>query len=112
MAQKIRISPDGTFTALNTPVVAKISEKLGRPVLRRASHVEPVNRVLRTAFHWIRRIAGEKGAVASFTRVWPCMWRANLAPSNGPIFGPFKVRKEAIDAEIKWLQENDFGGVR
>ena len=33
-------------------------------------------------------------------------WTADLSPVGGPILGPFDKRKEAIDAEVAWLNAN------
>ena len=52
---------------------------LGSTVIRRASHVEP----------------DEAGR-----------WFADLAPSSGPILGPFTYRSDALAAETAWLEQN------
>jgi hypothetical protein len=49
---------------------------LGKPIIRRASQVEP----------------DQHG-----------QWYADLAPVGGPIIGPFAQRSEALDAEQRWL---------
>lgn len=33
-------------------------------------------------------------------------WEADLSPVNGPILGPFAKRKEALRAELQWLEIN------
>jgi hypothetical protein len=52
---------------------------LGRPTIRRASHVEPTH---------------------------DGHWTADLAPLGGPLLGPFLLRSEALAAEIVWIEEN------
>jgi hypothetical protein len=52
---------------------------LGRPVIRRGSHVEPID---------------EGG------------WTADLSPVGGPVLGPFNSRAEALAAERDWLEQN------
>jgi hypothetical protein len=52
---------------------------LGRPIITRASHVEPDD-----DGHWI----------------------ADLTPVSGPILGPFERRGEALLAEQQWLETN------
>src|SRR6185437_898121 len=75
--------------------------------VRRAYHVEPVNPIARAAFYTLRALFGEYGRVASFTRVWGCLWRVNLSPVNGPILpDTYRDRQKAIDAEIIWLENN------
>ncbi len=74
--------------------------------IRRASHVEPLNWLLRIFFHFLRGNFGEEGKVASWTRNWNCVWRVNMIPSNGPIFGAFDNRDDALEAEVNWLNTN------
>ena len=50
---------------------------LGRPVITRASHVEP-------------DASGR--------------WLADLSPVSGPLLGPFDRRSEALAAERDWLR--------
>ena len=52
---------------------------LGRPTIRRGSHVEPT----------------EDGR-----------WTADLSPVNGPVLGPFDCRSQALAAEVRWLEEH------
>jgi hypothetical protein len=52
---------------------------LGRPVITRASHVEPA----------------PDGS-----------WSADLAPVGGPVLGPFTLRSEALAAERAWLERH------
>lgn len=33
-------------------------------------------------------------------------WTADLSPIGGPIFGPFTLRKTALDAERDWIEEH------
>lgn len=55
---------------------------LGSPAISRASQVEPDN----------------EGR-----------WRADLAPVDGPVLGPFDHRSEALLAERRWLEERWLG---
>jgi hypothetical protein len=36
-------------------------------------------------------------------------WTADLSPIQGPVLGPFETRREALEAELAWLDENEFG---
>ena len=70
----------------------------------RASHVEPVNVVLRFLFHVIRRIVRDDSATAGWTRVWPCLWRVNMSPVGAGILPVhYSNRQAAIDAEVEAL---------
>jgi hypothetical protein len=33
-------------------------------------------------------------------------WRADLSPVNGPEFGPYPLRSEALRAELDWLEQH------
>ena len=52
---------------------------LGKPVITRASHVEPDN-------------TGR--------------WIADLTPVAGPKLGPFDKRTDALAAEVQWLRDH------
>jgi hypothetical protein len=36
-------------------------------------------------------------------------WGADMAPVNGPMLGPFKLRSEALSAEVAYLENTLFG---
>ena len=77
---------------------------------QRASHVEPVNPVLRWLFRTLRSQVEDGSPVAAFTRKWPCRWQADLALSGGPVLGPFQRRRAALAAEVAWLEHHILGG--
>jgi hypothetical protein len=54
---------------------------LGKPTVQRASNVEP----------------NEDG-----------QWVADLSPVNGPALGPYRLRGDALAAEVEWLQQHGF----
>lgn len=83
-------------------------EKLNRPFhTHRASFVYPINTLKRIAFKVIRKVFGDWGKMANWTRVWRGPWYADMAPFKGPELGPFNTRKAAIEAEKIWLWENE-----
>ena len=105
----IRIDSNGNIYFIDKPEFSSLKNE-GKFVTQRASHVEPANRVLRWLFHVLRRWFGENGAVAAFTRRWPCAWRVNLTPSGGGILdGVYRNRQDAIEAEVQWLQTHKLG---
>lgn len=104
-AMVVHITEDGTIRFLVNENTSAFLEN--GAVIRRASHVEPVSIPLRYVFHSLRSIFGEKGWMVDFTRIWPCEWRINLAPINGPVLSQtYYKRAAAINAEIEWLNEN------
>ena len=99
-----------------------IFAEMGEVVTRRASHVEPRTFWTRVAFHILRTMVNDKSRVAAWTRTWSCDWRVNTAPVGGPILrwkhtgnwrasvfpetvASWQNRQEAIDAEIKFLND-------
>ena len=74
---RLVIDPAGVVRCLYAETIDLSA--LGVPSIRRASHVEPDN---------------------------DGNWYADLAPSNGPRLGPFRLRSEALEAESTWLEAN------
>jgi hypothetical protein len=68
------IDPAGNVRAVYDERIALAA--LGRPVISRASHVEP----------------DDNGR-----------WTADLGPVGGPVLGPFECRSAALAAESGWL---------
>ena len=69
------IQSDGAVRAIYSEEIDLRS--LGRPIITRASHVEP----------------DQRGR-----------WFADLGPVAGPRMGPFAHRSGALDAETSWLE--------
>jgi hypothetical protein len=74
---ELTILPDGTLRAIYSEDID--FGVLGRPMITRASHVEP----------------NEQGH-----------WMADLTSVSGPVLGPFQKRSQALEAEHAWLQVN------
>ncbi len=79
----INITPDGVLHFLYDDALTGLMEA-GRATVKRASHVEP---------------EPEGGET---------VWYADMAPVRGPKLGPFRLRDEALAAEVAWLVEHDF----
>jgi hypothetical protein len=109
----------GDLTYLKTPGDDVLFE-LGKTITQRASHVEPGPRYERWLFHLLRWLFGNTGRVSEWTRGWNSLWRVNTAPVGGPILRYSHVlnlrvkgdpimlwhhRQDAIDAEVKFLNE-------
>jgi hypothetical protein len=71
------ILTDGTIRAVFAEDIDL--RELGKPLITRASHVEP-------------DVQGR--------------WIADLMPVAGPVLGPFDLRSEALEAEQAWLAKN------
>lgn len=78
-AYEIQVSPEGELSFIYDDLLVDLLEEGSSSVLR-VSTVEP----------------GEGG------------WRADLAPVGGPVLGPFKLRSDALAAEVAWLKKNLF----
>lgn len=104
----ISVSPGGRMRFISNDRLNNLKEH-GQARTKRASHVLPRHPTLKRLFRWLRDKYGEKGWVASFTRLWPVVWEADLSPSAGPILGPFRSRRKAIQAEVDWLHSHNFG---
>lgn len=118
----VTIDEDGDLLYLKTSE-HDIFAEMGEVVTRRASHVEPDTFWLRVAFHILRTVVSDKSRIAEWTRGWSCPWRINTAPVGGPVLTWADVapspcapwmdkqtftthnRQEAIDAEIKFLNQ-------
>lgn len=76
----LTIEPDGTMKFIYQDELADMLD-LGEPCVQRVSHVEPC----------------QGGS-----------WLADLSPVLGPLLGPFRLRRDALAAEIEWLRANGF----
>jgi len=104
----IDVSPDGVMRCIVNEHTASLLAQ-GDVQINRASHVEPVNPVLRSVFRLIRRRVSDNSRLAAFTRTWWCRWQADMALSGGPVLGPFTERSEALLAEQKWINQRLLG---
>lgn len=100
---QITFKPDGTIQHVGETDL--LAGSIGQAKKHRASHILPSNWVLRWAFHAIRSIAEDDSALAGWTRRWPCLWQVNIV--GGPVLPKlYSDRAEAIQDEIKWLEDN------
>jgi hypothetical protein len=54
----------------------------------------------------LSRLGLEQSERVSHVDPTPHGWVADLRPVNGPTFGPFPRRSQAVDAELGWLDAN------
>ncbi len=97
----INIDQDGVLTFVHDEQFADGID--GEVRTERATHVEPVQPLLRWCFRAFRRHVADDSWVAAWTRRWQCRWRARIFATN-EILGPFEDRKQAILAEIVVLE--------
>ena len=71
------VMPDGAAKCVYSEAIDLAV--LGNVSIRRGSHVEPTP---------------------------DGRWTADMSPVNGPVLGPFAHRSEALDAEVRWLEEH------
>lgn len=75
----------------------------GKATIVRASHVEPASDYCATHGAWM---AVECNALGCVRLGLAHQWAADMAPSGGPLLGPFDSRQSALAAEVEWLQQN------
>lgn len=99
----IDILPDGKVQWVGSGNELTGSLATIAPLPRRVSSIEPVNPFLRLLFHGLRRIGGDGGRIAAFTRSWGVLWRVRI---HGGVILPetFRDREEAITAELRHLE--------
>lgn len=107
----VRFDEDGTASMLyeHKEMVDKLRKTLGCSVIKRASHVLPQKAGLnfkRSMFIILRKLFGDDGHIAGWTRLWKCQWEVDFSPLGGPLLGPYTSRSEAIEVEKNWLWEN------
>ncbi len=102
----VMIDPVGCCQYLQAPEAVHLFQSYPKTI-KRVSHVEPINILLRVAFRCLRICFGEYGKVAAWTRLWPCRWQVNFSPIGGKLFrvdengNPFQGRRQAIDFEVR-----------
>ena len=52
----------------------------------------------------IARFLVQKGADVNATA--DGQWTADMGPMDGPVLGPYRLRGEALAAEVKWLRSH------
>ena len=77
--------------------------------IKRASHVEPLKLWQAYAFRLLRKVFGDEGRVANWTRDWKCTWAVDMRPVGQGVFFPFTSRAAAIEFEIQHLNKTFLG---
>ena len=97
----IIITANGNLRFIHNDEVSILMDN-GHTTITRASHVEPASGYC--------KLHGECMAVECTAHGCEPLgtarqWAADMAPSGGPVLGPFESRTEALAAEVKWLQD-------
>jgi hypothetical protein len=100
----ITILPSGEIEFLGD--TCPIDLPLANPVRRRVSTIQPTVWWKRTAFLFLRRVCGERGRVAAFTRRWKGPWKAVILATGESAM--FDSRQAAIDWEYEVLSSPRF----
>jgi hypothetical protein len=108
------VDDDGTvayvdFGAVERDVILGLVSEATTVHRERASHVLPVDPVERAAFRALRRVFGDEGPVADWTRTWQGFWEVDLRPIGGPVLPTwYYSHSDGVEAERGWLAENIF----
>lgn len=102
--KSITIRPDGTVEFLGD--VCPVDLPLANRRRRRVSTIQPVSVLKRAAFRILRRVAGDTGRIAAWTRTWTGPWRATiLATGQSEVF---LDRQAAINWEYEVINSPRF----
>ena len=91
----IEISEDGKITVFHDSKYAKKIKHIEK--IERVSHIVPANPILRIIFKLLRKLFGDEGKIADWTRTWKCKWKIEL------ILPEFDDRQKAIEYEKKLI---------
>lgn len=98
MRGRIVLCPDGKgFIEGDIPLAFP---QLTTGKLRRATHILPMSFFLRSLFILLRRLFGDNGRVAAWTRRWRCNWLVDFSPlGRDQRHGPFRSYADAVEYE-------------
>ena len=98
------VTEDGTLLVIDSAAAREFAAGLGEDTVQRASHVLPVNLILRALFITIRALVHDTSAIAQWTRTWACRWFVDARPVGGDVLPErYTDRQAAISAEIDYL---------
>lgn len=101
------ITEDGTLLVIDGAAAREFAAGLGEDTVSRASHVIPVNLLLRGLFILIRASVPDTSAIAEWTRGWRVRWLVDASPVGGVVLpGRWTNRQQAIDAEVEYLNQH------
>lgn len=96
------IEHDGDQVSCVATGEVSLEKIYGEPVTRtRASRIEPVQRVKLLCFRVLRKLGGDRGRIATWTRRWQGPWKATLLGTGETFI--HHDRKECIRWEVAKL---------
>jgi hypothetical protein len=101
---RIKIRADGMIEFLGD--VCPVDLPLEKATRRRVSTILPTQSAKRIAFRLLRFVAGDRGAVAAWTRTWAGPWRATILRTGDTEL--FDDRQAAIDWEYSVINSPKF----
>jgi len=100
----IVVDYDGSAAAIADQVSMRYFGQSGHSVKRRASHILPKNKTKRKAFVLLRRMFGDDGLVANWTRTWKGPWKVSWAEQPNKVVFTHKRRSQCLYWEKKELE--------
>ncbi len=100
----ISLLPDGTLEFLGDTLPIDIPITVLKT--RRVSHILPMNKPKRAAFRILRKVFGERGKVAAWTRTWSGPWQAIII-ATGETYAS-DSRQNCIEWELETLNGAKF----
>ena len=105
----VTLKNDGTTSIIYHPatqvgIADRLSDCLGEiSGDHRGGHCYPAWWVARVAFQAMRRLFGNTGIVAEWTRHWDCPWVVVRADNGEPLPGMYRSHGAAVNAEVVFM---------
>jgi hypothetical protein len=93
----------GAITTIGDPLPEIAS--LGTVQRKRISHIRPVDQPKRALFILLRRLFGDRGRVAAWTRTWEGPWEVQFIHQPEWRCAVFFDRNNAVDWELTMAEE-------
>lgn len=101
-------SRTGVARALYSPEAQTLLASLGDITIHRASRIETWAGLTDAAKEWLVDSSVWGDQVLYHPRDTVMVWWADMLLVGGPVLGPFNSRAEALEAEVKWLRDQDY----
>ena len=101
----IIIDSDGSSTSVLDPELHGWNRAIGYVKKTRASYILPKNKTKRLAFILLRRMFGDEGRIADWTRTWKGPWQVSWAEDKSKVVFTHKRRSQCLYWEKKELEQ-------